>query len=328
MSTGFRAFLFLLVTFGAFWAYRLRSADVRQWLLGGSYGLEARELEGDMASPLDRILDADVSLAWLRGRDPVASRRHAPPSTDPGPEPTPEDGSADPAQELEDAADLAVVEELTEPGARPAPESTAPPASGDGPSGDPDTSGSGVEGSGVEGPAPGIAQTEGGAPPGIQGFHEVIHVVQPGESLWKVAEARLGGGRRYREIIDWNPELFHGSEPDVVAAGTRLKLRLPGEDPGRGAHEDPARNSLKDPADSIDRSVRDGSGQGDAPPDSIRYHKVERNENLRKIAGRLFPSDPNGWKLLYDANRDRLASPDQLREGQVLVIPAPGGEPR
>lgn len=53
---------------------------------------------------------------------------------------------------------------------------------------------------------------------------------------------------------------------------------------------------------------------------SARNYRVKGGDTLAALAGRFY-GDRQAWKKIYRANRDRLASPDQLKEGQLLVIP-------
>ena len=50
-----------------------------------------------------------------------------------------------------------------------------------------------------------------------------LHVVQEGESLWKIAKMELGAGSRWKEIYDANRDQM--SSPEALRAG--LKLRIP-----------------------------------------------------------------------------------------------------
>ena len=49
------------------------------------------------------------------------------------------------------------------------------------------------------------------------------YAVRSGDSLWGIAEAELGSGNRWREIVDRNP----GLDPDKLVVGR--KLVLPGD---------------------------------------------------------------------------------------------------
>ena len=50
-----------------------------------------------------------------------------------------------------------------------------------------------------------------------------VHVVQEGESLWKIAKAELGTGSRWKEIFDANRDVL----PDPEALHKGMKLRIP-----------------------------------------------------------------------------------------------------
>ncbi|MEK4034427.1 peptidoglycan-binding protein LysM [Methylocystis sp. IM3] len=51
-----------------------------------------------------------------------------------------------------------------------------------------------------------------------------IHVVEKGDTLWKIAEACYGDGARYKEIFEANRPML--SDPDKIYPGQRL--RIPG----------------------------------------------------------------------------------------------------
>lgn len=47
---------------------------------------------------------------------------------------------------------------------------------------------------------------------------------------------------------------------------------------------------------------------------------VQAGDTLSLIAGKVY-NNPRKWKVILDANRTNLVSPDRLRSGQVLTIP-------
>ncbi len=57
-----------------------------------------------------------------------------------------------------------------------------------------------------------------------------------------------------------------------------------------------------------------------ATPDQPRTYVVQRGENLSRIAREVY-GDATQWRRIFEANRDQLATPDSLREGQTLTIP-------
>lgn len=55
-----------------------------------------------------------------------------------------------------------------------------------------------------------------------------------------------------------------------------------------------------------------------------QVHHVQPGETLSAIAEKHY-GDRNYWRTIYDANRDRIPSPNALRVGVRLVIPKRGG---
>ena len=72
-------------------------------------------------------------------------------------------------------------------------------------------------------------------------------------------------------------------------------------------------------ADMAEQSAWNASG---ASQDIIGSYTVKSNDTLWSIAAdpKVY-GDANKWKLLYDANRDVLKSPDRLQAGMTLKIP-------
>jgi nucleoid-associated protein YgaU len=60
--------------------------------------------------------------------------------------------------------------------------------------------------------------------------------------------------------------------------------------------------------------------RGQTTESSPRNYRVRSEDTLVDIA-KQFYGDGTRFQELFDANRDVLASPDQLREGLMLVIP-------
>lgn len=53
---------------------------------------------------------------------------------------------------------------------------------------------------------------------------------------------------------------------------------------------------------------------------AVRTHRVEPGETLSRIAARVY-GDAGRWREIFEANREVLRSPQDLRVGQVLVVP-------
>ncbi|NCC92698.1 MAG: LysM peptidoglycan-binding domain-containing protein, partial [Opitutae bacterium] len=58
-----------------------------------------------------------------------------------------------------------------------------------------------------------------------------------------------------------------------------------------------------------------------APPPAVRTHVVSAGETLGTISSRYYGS-PAQWNRIFDANRDRIQNPNNVRVGTALVIPA------
>lgn len=58
-----------------------------------------------------------------------------------------------------------------------------------------------------------------------------------------------------------------------------------------------------------------------ATPEPARTYVVRRGDTLRSIAARMY-GDANLWRRILRANLDRLESPEELRIGMTLRIPA------
>jgi nucleoid-associated protein YgaU len=55
----------------------------------------------------------------------------------------------------------------------------------------------------------------------------LVYIVQPGESLWKIAKQQLGKGARWEEIYDLNRNML--KSPHLIRPGQELKIPAGGE---------------------------------------------------------------------------------------------------
>lgn len=132
------------------------------------------------------------------------------------------------------------------------------------------------------------------------------YTTQSGDNLWKLAQRFYGDGRRWKVIYQANRDLLPSSSEVPVG----VVLVIPVEVAPRGAAP-PARLSAE------------AAAPAEPQPGATSY-TVQRGDTLFGIARKHY-GDGNRWRLLYEANRDRIADPNRLAVGTVLVIPpAPG----
>ena len=58
-----------------------------------------------------------------------------------------------------------------------------------------------------------------------------------------------------------------------------------------------------------------------APVSSMKTYTVQKGDTLSKIA-RDYLWNANEYMRIFDANKDQLSDPDEIKPGQVLKIPA------
>lgn len=145
---------------------------------------------------------------------------------------------------------------------------------------------------------------------------EIIeHTVRPGESLSTIAREHLGDANRYREIFEANRDQL--SSPDRLGQGMVLKVpveKAPAREPA-SATPPPAPPAAETPDAEPTRNPHPPA----APPPSVE-HTVGRGDTLSTIALRYL-GDANRYMEIYEANRDKMSSPDRLSRGMVLTIP-------
>ncbi len=116
--------------------------------------------------------------------------------------------------------------------------------------------------------------------------------IRSGDTLSEIAAEVLGSSSMVQAIIDLNP----GVDPMRLKVGAELQL-----------------------------PPREAAVAGEAVvepdfPDDVVTHVVQEGETLSEIAKAYFGSSAK-WKLIWNANRDRMAGPDRISVGTTLLIP-------
>jgi nucleoid-associated protein YgaU len=150
----------------------------------------------------------------------------------------------------------------------------------------------------TEQPAETTVETKPTIPPEYQG--KDIHVVEPGDSLYTIAEKVYGNSSLWRYILEANKERM----PDENRLRVGQILVIPKVEK-RETPEKPV--IAKEPAISPEFAGK-------------CTYTVESGDNLSIISEKFYGS-PTKWTYIYEANKDRMKNEHALKIGQVLLIP-------
>lgn len=146
------------------------------------------------------------------------------------------------------------------------------------------------------------------------------YTVKRGDSLWKIAEERLGDGTRYVELVALNEAVLDG-RPDFLLPGTVLKVPV-ADDPSGGSY-------VVQPGDTLSEIAEDQLGDADAYPSIFRASRDTIQPNGAHL------SDPDlilpGWKLTIPGQSDPVEpqEPKHVQEPprQDATPPTDGAAP-
>jgi nucleoid-associated protein YgaU len=158
-------------------------------------------------------------------------------------------------------------------------------------------------------PASQASNTPAGQPPaqtGREGFVESagVYVVQPGDSLYKIAERFHGDGNKWRDLAALNKGRV--GDDGTVYVGVTLKL-LPGAKARPAGHATPA---SREPA------------RAEKPKVETRSYTVKRGDTLSQIAQREAGS-VRFLDQIRALNPWLRENDDSIQVGQTLVLPKP-----
>ncbi|MDY6913646.1 MAG: LysM peptidoglycan-binding domain-containing protein [Planctomycetota bacterium] len=167
-------------------------------------------------------------------------------------------------------------------------------------------------------------------PPARQTVPARIYKVQPNDSLIKIARKVYGRdhGRQYRRIFEANRDKLQdarmvivGQELVIPPLASASTVTAPAEQPSGASAQRRAPQRHYREMDIA--QLRDHFGVAARPRSGRRIYVVQRGDNLTKIARKVLNDDsPRAVLEIYNANKDKLPSPDQLPIGAKLNIPA------
>ena len=145
-------------------------------------------------------------------------------------------------------------------------------------------------------PAPTAAVPAGG---GAQEY-----TIREYDTLSEIAAQKLGDAGLWPQLYEANRAVL--PDPNHLPVGQRIRL----PEPRRAEQHVASANTA--PATQV---ARNGRNQA-----SKRVYEVQENDTLMRIARQLY-QDTAMFREIYEANRDQLQSPDDLRAGMVLKLP-------
>ena len=134
--------------------------------------------------------------------------------------------------------------------------------------------------------------------------------VEAGDSLAKISMKVYGKEKYWQKIFEANKDKM-SSPDDLLRVGTSLVIPVIAEAPAVPTDTVQA-PPVNPPFVKNDPPKNDGAAK--------KTYKVKAGDTLSSIAKTQL-GDPNKWRAIFTANKDKLPNPDSLSEGMDLVIP-------
>lgn len=186
----------------------------------------------------------------------------------------------------------------------------------------------------------------------------VTYVIQPGDTLSSIARHHLGSSSRWSEIQQANPVVL--ANPDKLVVGTSISIPNSTASPESArrssltdgnthihvvqAGESPLQIAAKYFLSTSPEHLQliryeDGTpleagesllpgtrllvsrSEDTTPVSTVDSYTVRPGDTLSDISRRVYGNSAH-WRTIFNANRDIVASPSQLKIGMVLTIPS------
>lgn len=118
----------------------------------------------------------------------------------------------------------------------------------------------------------------------------ISYTIQPGDTLWKIAKKYYGNGENWRKIYEDNVNVI--SDPNKIFVGQVIVINITS-------------------GNITTTAITAASGN---------TYTVQSGDNLWKIAKKVYGKG-RSWRKIYEANQSVISNPDNIRVGQVFVIP-------
>jgi nucleoid-associated protein YgaU len=130
-----------------------------------------------------------------------------------------------------------------------------------------------------------------------------FHDVRKGETLTAICRQYYGDAALLDAFIAYNTI----DRPDLVNVGRRLRI--------------PPIEALRPGGSSRSGGMAQANAAANERPASSRTYTVKPGDSLTEIASSLLGTS-KAYVRIFELNRDKLDSPDDIREGMVLRIPS------
>lgn len=188
------------------------------------------------------------------------------------------------------------------------------------------------------------AHPDENAPPGAGGSMapmidlnapDQTHKIVDGDTLQKLAQRYLGSADRYADLYQYNRDVL--KNPEVLPIGVELRIppkyilpptgsidgsALPAAQgnasPGNSAGAQSTATPAMPPLVNVPRTAPASPASAQRP--KPRTYTVQFGDNLVDIARKLY-GDGRRYQDLFEANRNQLRTPTDLKAGMVLAVP-------
>ncbi|MBN2584730.1 MAG: LysM peptidoglycan-binding domain-containing protein [Planctomycetes bacterium] len=135
------------------------------------------------------------------------------------------------------------------------------------------------------------------------------YVVQAGDTLGEISQKELGTSKKWQMISQANGNL----DPASLRVGQKLII------------PDEPRQQVIAQSDgpAIERALEEAAQFVSDSRQPTGIYRVRSGDSLYGIARRVLASGDR-WKEIYELNRDKMSSPNDLVSGQVILVPALG----
>jgi len=143
-----------------------------------------------------------------------------------------------------------------------------------------------------------------------------LYTLREGETLYKLCQSKYGNGNLWKELAEFNKATI--PNPTKMRAG--MTVRLPAVHVLRGeAAPVPSMQQVALPQQAM--QTPESAGMSSQQSVGGREYVIQKGDTLGAIAARELGSAKK-WDAIYQANRDRMKNPSDLRIGKALRIPA------